>query len=227
MSLLHTFTVDLYYLSQRLTAYVLKVFSDSQEFGALSGDPSKILCSASRWLARQQNNDGSYSEISPFSTRQKMTRGDIEGKVALTAFAVVALESAECGNRGAIQKAVTYLQQKVSNLRFKPYPLSLATYAFSIAKHGSQFQSGELLWNGDIMRCFDSARCYWPADRTDLRRPTWYKRPRALEVETAAYALLAYIEQKNFIKARKIAKWLVEQRNDRGAFVSTQVNVNL
>ena len=209
-----------------MTAFVLKVFSDSQDFSGLSRDPSQLLCSAANWLVQRQNPDGSFRELAPFTTHQVSTSNDIEGTVALTSFTIVSLTSVDCGNENAIRKGQQYIHSKLQNLRFKPYPLAMATYAFSLTKDSKRFEAADMLWNDRIMRCYtNKGVCYWPADRSDLRQPSWYKQPKALEVESAAYALLAFVEQKNYAKANKVAKWLVEQRNDRGGFVSTQVKI--
>ena len=47
---------------------------------------------------------------------------------------------------------------------------------------------------------------------------------RSCDVETSAYALLAFKCRGNVDSSSRIVRWLVEQRNPSGGFRSTQVN---
>ena len=67
------------------------------------------------------------------------------------------------------------------------------------------------------------------ANYGDGDRPYWLvRKPRAIEVETSAYALLAQLALHDYQYAGRIALWLSKQQNYGGGFVSTQVihNVN-
>ena len=48
------------HLCFRLTAFVAKVLSQSREFG-LKDDPSNVVCSAVKWLATKQQQNGAFT----------------------------------------------------------------------------------------------------------------------------------------------------------------------
>ena len=68
---------------------------------------------------------------------------------------------------------------------------------------------------------------YWPDHGVNVlqtKPPLFYKVPtRALAVETAGYALLAQLTLGDLDYSGAIVTWLVAQRTNHGAFVSTQV----
>ena len=51
----------------------------------------------------------------------------------------------------------------------------------------------------------------------------WRHDDKAQAIETTSYALLAYLELQNVNSGLPLVKWLVQQRNPHGGFVSTQV----
>ena len=68
---------------------------------------------------------------------------------------------------------------------------------------------------------------YWPAETQSSRnaQQSYWFRPNALaiEIETAAYAVLVQIKNNDITYAKPVVNWLMTQRNINGAFVSTQV----
>lgn len=55
-------------------------------------------------------------------------------------------------------------------------------------------------------------------------KPYWYvKKPGALAVETTAYALLTQLTLNDVTASNPIVSWLLQQREEHGSFVSTQV----
>ena len=68
---------------------------------------------------------------------------------------------------------------------------------------------------------------YWPADTQSFgnaRMSYWYEEnPSVIEIETAAYAVLAQIKNSDSTYADPVVNWLLTQGNQRGAFSSTQV----
>ena len=67
---------------------------------------------------------------------------------------------------------------------------------------------------------------YWQSDDSSFGegpKPYWYSnRPKAIEVETTSYALLALL-QRDIKYTHAIVNWLTNQENYEGGFVSTQV----
>lgn len=51
----------------------------------------------------------------------------------------------------------------------------------------------------------------------------WTEMSRALQIETAGYALLAYTRKSDVDTGNMILEWLVKQRNPYAGFMSTQV----
>ena len=67
---------------------------------------------------------------------------------------------------------------------------------------------------------------YWPANPAVIQgtKPYWYtEKPLAIEIETAAYALLTQLRLDDVDYANPIVKWLLSQRQANGAYISTQV----
>ena len=68
---------------------------------------------------------------------------------------------------------------------------------------------------------------YWPDRGVNVlqTKPPWFYKvpPRALAVETTGYALLAQLTLGDLNYSGAIVTWLVAQRTNHGAFVSTQV----
>ena len=61
-------------------------------------------------------------------------------------------------------------------------------------------------------------------DFSEQTKPYWYtKKPRALAVETTAYALLTQLTLNDVTASNPIVAWLLQQREEHGSFVSTQV----
>ena len=61
----------------------------------------------------------------------------------------------------------------------------------------------------------------------DLEKPYWYvKKPGALSVETTAYALLTQLTLNDVTASNPIVAWLLQQREEHGSFVSTQVSLD-
>ncbi len=188
-----------------LTAYGLLEFSDMAKVFPV--DP-KLIRRTQRWLASQQNSDGSWQG------RGRRYRGG-SGRPAITAYIAWAL--AESGYKGpALSRALRYLEDKIDNMH-DPYTMALSLAAFSRSVHkidigklsaalsGKAVKKGKLaLWN--------------PRGAT-----VYYSRGRGGIVETtamAAYALGRASKEKELV--RSALSYLATSRDYRGTWHSTQ-----
>ena len=74
----------------------------------------------------------------------------------------------------------------------------------------------------------DGDHTYWQYKKTPSCVDygwSYYCRPRSCDVETTAYALLAFTSTNDVAYSLGIVRWLIEQRNPRGGFKSTQDTV--
>lgn len=68
----------------------------------------------------------------------------------------------------------------------------------------------------ELLLVADNALRYWSERKIGKKAP-------ALAVETTGYALLAQLKLGDVKYTHAIINWLIQQRNSKGAFVSTQV----
>ena len=76
----------------------------------------------------------------------------------------------------------------------------------------------------------ESKHRYWALDVLSYGagpKPYFFSsRPKAIEVETTSYALLAFLEVDDLSYSHDIVRWLTNQENYQGGFVSTQVTMS-
>jgi CD109 antigen len=224
-----------------LTAFVLKTFSQAK--GLTFVDPD-VLTQAAGWIKSQQKSDGSFESVGFIHHEDMM--GGVKGKDTLTAFVAIAL--LEAGETDAANKAIGYLEGRVSSVS-DPYALALTTYALELAKSPAAPQAMTKLMAAAIA---DENGLHW-SNNTDRAQPYTQGNkegsvgqngaavppaveplpiePRpidvipSLDIEATGYATLALIQSDNRVDASRAAKWLVGQRNSQGGFGSTQDTV--
>ena len=214
-----------------LTAFVLKTFAQAKELIFID---ENVLSEAASWITGHQKSDGSFEPVG-FVHHQEMM-GGVEGKDTLTAYVAIAL--IEAGYDNSADKAIGYLESRLSSMSEDAYPLALTTYALELAKSGSAAKAKSALlklaieddnglhWTagasfvggGEPEPLFDQPRGDRPGMPIDNLMPS-------LDIEATGYATLALIAANDRVNAAGAAKWLVSQRNSQGGFGTTQDTV--
>ncbi|XP_046559069.1 LOW QUALITY PROTEIN: alpha-2-macroglobulin-like [Haliotis rubra] len=203
-----------------LTAFVIKSFTEAQPFLEID---QNVLRRARLWLKRKQKSNGCFNEVG--RVIHSSMRGGVDGansNVTLTAFVIGALITAGTPKEDrAILNAINCIAaQPITDV----YTMAAAAYATSLQDANSRIhvnvQRGlhtSAIINGSLM--------HWETRKDANRQRSYYYRASALNVETTAYALLAYLEEDDLESSLKIVKWLQKQRNPQGGFASTQDTV--
>ncbi|XP_068137594.1 LOW QUALITY PROTEIN: CD109 antigen-like [Hyperolius riggenbachi] len=201
-----------------LSAYVFKCFLQARPFIYISPD---VLSLTVEWLIQFQNmNTGEFSE--PGRVIHKELQGGQNGPTTLTAYIVTSLlEDNYYGNRykANIQKAVQYLEKSFDEGISSNYTLSVLTYALTLANSTKSVAALNQL-NARATTMNDGTK-YWSAPS----ETTGYWQPRTTDIETAAYALLSLRRQNRIADGIPVMKWLSQQRNQLGGYISSQDTV--
>ncbi|KAJ8368549.1 hypothetical protein SKAU_G00085770 [Synaphobranchus kaupii] len=218
-----------------LTAFIAKELTRSRDI--IPVEDSYILLSISYLVSKQQSNGG-FTDPSPLYDRNMQGGvGGVEGEVSLTAFVLVAMVHSlpvytlgkGTETRMAIIKAKDYLEGNLESLK-RPFAVAITAYALSLAGSGTTMRAKAKL--KETAKCDDAkGTCHWEADEklrlTGERRAGRVPQADSISVEMTAYALLAALsgEVQDMEHAKKIGRWLTEQRQYGGGFRSTQDTV--
>ncbi|XP_030383417.1 CD109 antigen isoform X2 [Scaptodrosophila lebanonensis] len=196
-----------------LTAYVAKALRQAAPFTQID---EHIVETALAYLTSVQSGGGGFEE-----------HGDIfenfsdEG-LSLTAFVTLALiENVELypKYRNNINKALDFITRnlEISN---NFHAMALGTYALTRANHNAQ---AAFLQRLDSMATNKDGRKWWnkAAPASEHQSP-WYNTTRSVNIEIAAYAALALLENNLVAEALPVVRWLMNQRNEFGGFVASQ-----
>ncbi|XP_063596598.1 alpha-1-inhibitor 3-like [Penaeus indicus] len=198
-----------------LTAFVLKSFAQARRF--ISVD-TESLDQTRLWLSNSTRDPSGC--IDPVGkVFSKGLTGGLAGRsstVPLTAYVLIALlEAGVPINTPIVLDAGRCVLADSSN---DPYTLALKAYALALAKDpNAQRVIQDLL----SLAVVENNALYW-------NLPQGPRRSKALQVETAGYAILALMAQDpvaNALQARQIVKWITSKRNGQGGFYSTQDTV--
>ncbi|ESP05271.1 hypothetical protein LOTGIDRAFT_227923 [Lottia gigantea] len=204
-----------------LTAFVAKCFHKAADFVYID---KAITDSAFRWLRNHRVIDGCIT------SRGRVLHTEMKGGIAgsdglLSAYVYTAmLESSVLPTDGFILRGATCFKNRPPN---SSYALAMYTYFAALYKPG-------FTWHKELVKKLEAAAIkrdnmmYWTkdsvTDENNLKTTIPYRRPNAQDIETTAYALLAYQADPvpKYTKMIKIVRWLTEQQNSNGGFISTQ-----
>ncbi|XP_074873713.1 complement C4-like [Carettochelys insculpta] len=225
-----------------LTAFVVKVLALAREYQAV--DEAGIRESVT-WLLGNQKPNGSFHDPQPVIHREMQGGvGGQQGAVSLTAFVVAALKQAQAlyggpespeqeqlGRlRSSLARATRYLAAAVEHQDLDRYPLAIAAYALSLASDNeTAIAAADSRLRALASQDKENTVMYWVVD--DQKRLLAEAQARqvpsasAISVEATAYGLLHFLLRNNLSAAKKVARWLTEQRNYGGGFKSTQDTV--
>ncbi|XP_040205893.1 CD109 antigen-like [Rana temporaria] len=203
-----------------LTSFVFRCFLQARPFIYID---SNVLENAVNFLIQNQDtNSGMFSE--PGHVIHRELQGGLNGPITLTAYILTSiLTDAYYRNiyEVNVQKAVKYLEGKYDKVIDSNYTLSIVTYALSLA-NSTKAQAALTLLNSRATNQVNGGTKYWSAPSESANN---YWQPRSTDIETAAYALLSFQQQNRIADGIPVMKWLSQQRNQLGGYVSTQDTV--
>ena len=193
-----------------LTAYIAKILDHAKEFIAIN---DKHIVEALKYVSQNQQVDGSFVDQSHayIYITSKTQQG-----VLLTAFSTIAfLENSDVQAqfKSTIDKSLNYIASKISSSNDN---LALAISAYVLAL-GSREETGNCL---DVLKAnaiYSNGKMHWFRESQSLSSTE----SPAVNVEIAAYAMMAFIEAGRSFEAVPIMNWLITQRNANGGFYST------
>ncbi|XP_062505338.1 murinoglobulin-1-like [Corticium candelabrum] len=213
--------------SMWLTAFVLRSFGQADGLIGMSID-NKVQKEAIDFIISKQNDDGSFPPVC--GPLDKKMQGCSGGGCSLTAYVTLALLEAELPSKyKAVTAAMSYLTNNcIPSNCDSPYNLALVAYTLTKA---SGYDANADAALDSLRNCAktDGNHTYWQYTLSPTCENKWawsyYCRSSSCDVETSAYALLAFANNGNIAYSLRIVRWLLEQRNPRGGFKSTQDTV--
>lgn len=184
------------------TALVAKFLSIVKDWKEIN---DQDISQALLYLKGQQKRDGKYANNEGAIEDENRIRDE----VALTAFTVISfLDNKPYVERHkqAINKALSFINGKFTQIR-DSYALSIATYALALGKHESASQFLNELMTKAVEK----------GDKTSWEGSS--------NVETAAYAVLSFVELERPVEAKNIIAWLLTQRSQTGGFSTPKETV--
>jgi len=187
-----------------LTAYGLMEFSDMAKVHEV--DPA-VIERTREWLYSQQGSDGSW--------RLARRRGD---RLAATAYTAWAL--AESGQADArLNRALDYVAANAAGTDDQ-YTLALCANALATADRS---EAGAVLARLESMKQVEDGLVHWSSTAEGVT----FSRGNVLEIETTALAAYAMLKARRHTDtAHKALAWLIEQKDSRGTWHSTQATVH-
>jgi len=235
-----------------LTAFTIRVFAEVHASGLAAVDP-QVMIDACEWLLTLLDEDESFFQSSGMVIHQEMMGGigsssghgrpigflgppespssqpqmsETDRKVALTSFVVIALtrvravlqpDLSPAGLDNALTRARGYLTSKTPELSAHAvYAKVLSAYARVIV------QPSDSVVNEIVaLATTESEGLVWRAACTEA---SCYG-ATALDVELTGYAVMILTSQGSLGQAFLGVRWLLQQRNAGGGFISTQDTV--
>uniref|UniRef100_A0A670ICS0 CD109 antigen n=1 Tax=Podarcis muralis TaxID=64176 RepID=A0A670ICS0_PODMU len=185
-----------------LSAFVLRSFIQAQPFIDID---SSILETTAAWIVRHQKHNGEFQE--PGRVLHTELQGGTNSSVSLTAYIMTAL----------LEKALDFLEFKLSEGISDNHTLALVTYALSLAKSAEAKRALDLL--NERSEHQGNVRQFWISQASQLS-DSW--QPQSVDIEVAGYAVLSHAKQQRLLEGIPIMKWLSQQRNHLGGYSSTQ-----
>lgn len=199
--------------SMWLTAFVLRSFMEASKY--ISIDQVDIARSLN-WIVQKQQADGCFPKVGKmFSEGMKGGIGSQgSGSTApLTAYVLAALIVSGFENETAVNSAMTCIGK---DTELNPYTAALYAYVSTLA--GRNNDADRFLGYLDAKEIREGDEIFW-------RNVNGTK---SLNLETAAYAVMAILRRKGdagLSKALSVVRHMTKMRNANGGFVSTQDTV--
>ncbi|XP_065060460.1 alpha-1-macroglobulin-like [Rhopilema esculentum] len=193
-----------------LTAFVLKSYAQARPYIFID---EKEITSSMSWLLSLQKIDGCFKEVG--MVIHKSMKGGVTSGISMTAFVLSALIEAGLNiqSREAVD-ALSCIKKGLPQLT-DSYSVSLIAYTMTVAQAS---QRAAVIDKLKKLAVNQGGMTHWESEQPGLRHPA------PIDIETTAYALLAYmtVPQPDVASAAQIVRWLAKQRNSLGGFASTQ-----
>lgn len=203
-----------------LTAFVGKSFAQATDLIFI--DP-RVIEELVKYILKQQSDDGLFN-VTGIVHHRAIQGGSAESRRSLGAYIFIALKEIQAQNISkdeslllSLNKAITTAETALANSTTElatEYEMAIIAYALSLTeKYTANARSilSTLVQSRDVV------------NEGGLRH--WKNDSQSLQIEIAAYALLAYTELRDTDNGLPVLRWLIKQRNPYGGFVSTQDTV--
>lgn len=207
-----------------LTSWGLIAFQDAINAGF--GLDEDIISDMQDWLMSIQQDDGSWEfpDWGIYEFNNPILRAK---EIAATGYIARALlHSGVPGSDSHIQKAVDYVESKISTIEDDPYSLSLSLLLLQ-AGDGSTTIRGHIADRLEALKVAEGESFYWTSDVNLISDGdyTWSGcSPRT--IETTGYAAMALNgEIEHTLTVNGATKYLLDQRGELGGWTSTQDTV--
>jgi len=197
-----------------LTAYGLMEFYDMSQVYEV--DPA-VIKRTQKWLADQQQNDGSWKPNQQFLDRVAAAFAkDVQRNTAYVAWAL-----ARTGYEGkALDKGISYLEKHHKEAK-DAYTLALIANALGYAKPNSPALD-QVFKRLDDMRKDEDEVSYWPVEGATAVN----SRGKSASIETTALVAQALIKTKRQADVvNRIVTYLIRSKDTFGTYYSTQATV--
>jgi hypothetical protein len=206
--------------NRTLTAYGLMEFQDMARVHDV--DP-RLIERTRQWLLRQRDADGSWSPAGHM-LHEDPTRGGPLARVSTTAYIAWAVFSDSAAGNDAQPTAKFLLEHSPSSLT-DAHVLALVSNALlAIDPDGRSARSYLARLEGLRHTSADGKLVWW--EQPAQAHTTFYGAGRSGSVETTALAILAILRaNENLRTVPGALSWLVQQKDARGTWQSTQATV--
>ncbi|XP_077515294.1 pregnancy zone protein-like isoform X4 [Amblyomma americanum] len=198
--------------SMFLTAFVVKSFKQAEKYIPIdAGNLNESI----KWIITKQKTNGCFQNIGTVLSSGLKGKVNSTAPGALTAYVLTALLEGGLADEKVVESALRCISAQRDP---SAHNLALSAYAAALAGHESAKDYLEKL---ESIAVHKGALTYW--SNAGKKGPS-----ASADVETAAYAVLAYLKlnaQENLSKAQPIVRWMATKRNSRGGFPSTQDTV--
>nr|XP_050045321.1 pregnancy zone protein-like isoform X5 [Dermacentor andersoni] len=198
--------------SMFLTAFVVKSFKQAENY--ISIDAGNLNESI-KWIITKQKTNGCFQNVGTVLSSGLKGKVNSTAPGALTAYVLTALLEGGLADAQVVESALRCISAQRDP---SAHNLALSAYAAALAGHES---AKEYLEKLESIAVHKGGLTYW--SNAGKKGPSV-----SADVETAAYAVLAYLKlnpQENLNKAQPIVRWMATKRNSRGGFLSTQDTV--
>ncbi|KAL3882562.1 hypothetical protein ACJMK2_028897, partial [Sinanodonta woodiana] len=202
-----------------LTAYVLKVYCQTDKLNDALNQTEDIRPGL-EWLVRyRQNADGLFTERYPVYHIYKDSNTN---NLFVTAYALITLQECRTSDKesktvnNGIEKAMKYVERTYRTIN-DTYVLAIAAYALAISQSSVRTDANNQLKL--LSRTTGQDFRYWGLEGEAIGYAS------AITIETTCYALLTQLEFDDLQYAQDIVNWLAAKINSHGSFRSTQDTV--
>uniref|UniRef100_L7M8R2 TEP1-F n=1 Tax=Rhipicephalus pulchellus TaxID=72859 RepID=L7M8R2_RHIPC len=198
--------------SMFLTAFVVKSFKQAEKYVPIdAGNLNESI----KWIITKQKTNGCFQNVGTVLSSGLKGKVNSTAPGALTAYVLTSLLEGGLADAQVVESALRCISAQRDP---SAHNLALSAYAAALAGHESAKDYLEKL---ESIAVHKGGLTYW--SNAGKKGPS-----ASADVETAAYAVLAYLKlnpQENLNKAQPIVRWMATKRNSRGGFPSTQDTV--